>query len=212
MPEKAFRRKQGFRDLVYDAALHLFATRGIHGMSMRALAQVMGTSTMKTYHYFRDKDEVLAEVLTRTYDRFCNTLDQAVATADTPAARMQALADAYTGFACQAPESYHVLFELTAPEGDAYPQMMTAMSRLPALIHNQAEELVGVEAATKSADALAAALWSSLHGVVCLYLSGKLPQGVRPEDVAHMQLDALLAGTPQASAALRSPAASASAL
>ena len=44
---------------------------------MRALARELGVSTMATYYYFKDKDEILAEVLRQAFDRFVTVLDKA---------------------------------------------------------------------------------------------------------------------------------------
>lgn len=50
------------RKLILDAALDLFAERGYHGASMRALAAAVGVRESAIYHYFPSKVAILAAV------------------------------------------------------------------------------------------------------------------------------------------------------
>ena len=50
------------REAILDAALSLFAEFGVEGTSMKMLAQRAGISTGLTYHYFKNKAELLDQV------------------------------------------------------------------------------------------------------------------------------------------------------
>lgn len=190
--EKNAKKREVFRDQVYEAALHLFATRGINGVSMRALAKVMGSSTMKTYHYFRDKNEVLADVLTRTFNRFCDTLDAAADIPGTAVEQARAKRMAYIQFAMEEPESYRIMFELAHPTEEDYPAMQAAMDRTRASMRNTVAALLSEGVVAGDIDFLGHALWSAIHGPVSLYLAGKLTPGIDPVELVDSQITGLL--------------------
>jgi len=56
-------------DRVVDAALALIATRGLEGLSMRALGQALGVEAMSLYHWFASKDRLLDAVADRLLAR-----------------------------------------------------------------------------------------------------------------------------------------------
>src|SRR5512141_377762 len=88
-----------FRESLCAAACRLFAERGTDGVTMRALAEVMGISPMKPYHYFRDKEESLAASMTRAFNRFVAALEVADTIEGSAYERAAARRQAYTKFA-----------------------------------------------------------------------------------------------------------------
>src|SRR5690349_9258038 len=52
------------RDRIVDAAWKLVASDGVHGATMRTIASAAGVTTGFVTHYFEDKNELLAAVLT----------------------------------------------------------------------------------------------------------------------------------------------------
>ncbi len=52
-----------------QAAVKLFAGRGFHGTSIRAIARAAGVSIGAIYHHYRSKDEVFLAILRREYER-----------------------------------------------------------------------------------------------------------------------------------------------
>jgi AcrR family transcriptional regulator len=51
------------RQLILEAALDLFAERGFHATSMRALAAAVGVRESAIYHHFQSKDAILLAVV-----------------------------------------------------------------------------------------------------------------------------------------------------
>lgn len=160
---------------------------------MRALAQALGTSTMKTYHYFRDKDEILAEVLTRTFDRFATILDEAGAIEGSAFERARSKRYAYTRFALSEPESYRLMFELPHPHEQNYPRMAAAMNRTRATMRKSMEELLSEGLVQGEPEFLGHAFWSAIHGPVSLYLAGKTSPGLNPDDLVDAEILGLFA-------------------
>src|SRR6516164_8295321 len=88
-----------FRDRLCEAATHLFAAHGRDGFTLRALAAQLGVSPMTPYRYFKDKDEILAAVRARAFDRFAEALERAFAKGGSAGERSAHVVDAYVRFA-----------------------------------------------------------------------------------------------------------------
>ncbi|WP_227268226.1 TetR/AcrR family transcriptional regulator [Roseobacter weihaiensis] len=66
------------RTRLLDAATSLFATQGIHGLSMRAVAQQAGARNTAAVHYhFTDREGLLRAVLDRISDAICDDVSEA---------------------------------------------------------------------------------------------------------------------------------------
>ncbi|MGL4488086.1 MAG: TetR/AcrR family transcriptional regulator [Rhizobiaceae bacterium] len=57
------------RALIYERALALSAQTGFEALTMRALAAGVGVQVAAIYHYFPDKQSLLASLLTAHFDR-----------------------------------------------------------------------------------------------------------------------------------------------
>ncbi len=54
---------------IVQAAVKLFAGKGFHGTSMRAIADAAGVSIGAIYHHFSSKDDVFLAILRQEYER-----------------------------------------------------------------------------------------------------------------------------------------------
>ncbi|MEW2355550.1 helix-turn-helix domain-containing protein [Spirillospora sp. NPDC029432] len=66
-------------DRILDAALELFATRGLRRTTMDDVARASGLGRATIYRRFPGKNELVSEVLTREARRFAAEVDRAVA-------------------------------------------------------------------------------------------------------------------------------------
>lgn len=73
------------RQAVIEAAIRLFAQRGIHAVSVREIAREVGVSHTLVHLYFGSKEEILSRVLSDYDERFATQLEQATS-ADTAVA------------------------------------------------------------------------------------------------------------------------------
>ena len=104
---------QALRQAVIDAAMRLFQTHGLAGVTMRAVASEVGVSAMALYRYFPNKAGLLqglwAFTLTDLHDHLRARLG-ALAPSDGARARMRAVIDAFMGFFEARPDSYRLIF------------------------------------------------------------------------------------------------------
>lgn len=183
-----------FREQLCAAASRLFAQRGTDGVTMRALAELMGTSPMKPYHYFRDKEEILAAAMTRAFNRFVAALEKAGGIDGTAQERATARRDAYVQFALTEPDNYRIMFELPHPDTSKYPALQTAMDRARTAMHSNLGGQAERSATTSDPRTLGYAFWCAIHGAVSVYIAGQLDSVEQLHEILDVALKGLMAG------------------
>jgi AcrR family transcriptional regulator len=183
-----------FREQLCAAASRLFAERGTDGVTMRALAEVMGISPMKPYHYFRDKEEILAAAMTRAFNRFLAALDQADRSEYTAPERATARRHAYVQFALAEPDNYRIMFELPHPDPAKYPALQVAMDRARVAMHSSLDELVELGLVAGDPKTLGYVFWCAIHGAVSVYIAGKLDSVEQLYEIVDIAMKSLTTG------------------
>ena len=165
-----------FRARLCAVAQHRFATEGRDGVSMRQLADALGCSPMTPYRYFRNKDEILAAVRTAAFERFAAALERGASKARGDlGAQGRAVGEAYIRFALSEPEAYRLMFDLSQPHPDRYPELVRATARARHLMSASLEKLVEAGIFAGDPQLLGYVFWATMHGLIVLRLAGKLP-------------------------------------
>ena len=184
-----------FRTRLCKVAQHRFATEGRDGVSMRQLADALGCSPMTPYRYFRDKDAILAAVRTAAFDRFAAALESAAAKARTNLpAQGQAVGKAYIRFALREPEAYRLMFDLSQPHPERYPELVRATARARNLMSASIEKLVKAGIFAGDPQLLGYVFWATMHGLIVLHLAGKLPAKPSFKTIQREAMRLLVAG------------------
>lgn len=189
---------EDFRGRLVEVATDLIAEHGYDGLTLRALANELGCSPMTPYRYFKDRDEIFAEVRSAAFREFAEAQEAAVLPGQTPVERLQALGRAYVRFAIARPNAYRMKFSLSQPDPDCYPQLRDAemSSWLP--LANAVGDAVEAGDLSGEPMVLAHLFWSALHGLVSLHLAGKLVIGPQLDDLIDPLFTALLRGNQSA--------------
>ena len=175
-----------FRTRLCAVAQHRFATQGRDGVSMRQLADALGCSPMTPYRYFRNKDEILAAVRTAAFDRFADTLEAAIVKAGGDLRKQgEGVGEAYIRFALSDPEAYRLMFDLSQPHPDRYPELVRATARARHLMSASLVKLVAAGVFVGDPQLMGHVFWATMHGLIVLHLAGKLP--AKPEFRAIQQ-------------------------
>jgi AcrR family transcriptional regulator len=162
-----------FRERLCEAATQLFVERGREGFTLRELAGELGVSPMTPYRYFKDKDDILAAVRARAFERFGEALENAFASPGDARARARAVRDAYIRFALDNPAAYKLMFDLSQKDED-YPQLKAAGQRARLALTRHIHPLVAAGLVDGDPDLIGHIFWVMLHGAVMLWLAGKL--------------------------------------
>jgi len=165
-----------FRERLCEAATRLFDAKGREGFTMRELASELGVSAMTPYRYFRDKDDILAAVRARAFNRFAESLESAFRAAGSAPEKSAAVFQAYVTFAFGEPAAYRLMFDLSQPDETDYPELVEANTRARKTMTGYVRALVADGILEGDADLIGHVFWASLHGAVVLKLAGKLGQ------------------------------------
>jgi AcrR family transcriptional regulator len=137
---------QRMRHELLDAAMRLFATRGIEGLSMRAIADQVGVSAMTPYRYFEDKAALLRGLWQFSLTALHERLASAVAAEKGGRARQRAFFVAYLNFWEANPDHYwlvHLTQGITnANTRDGDPTVPPVFTNLLELLRSTTNEMV----------------------------------------------------------------------
>lgn len=160
-----------FRERLCVAATRMFDARGPEGFTMRELAAELGVSAMTPYRYFKDKEDILAAVRARAFNRFAEALETALrAETDSEGAVYRA----YVAFAFGEPAAYKLMFDLTQPDENLYPDLVKANARARAVMTDYVGHIVDAGKFVGDAGLIGHVFWAVLHGAIVLKLAGKL--------------------------------------
>jgi AcrR family transcriptional regulator len=184
-----------FRARLCAVAQKRFAKDGVEGVSMRQLADALGCSPMTPYRYFRNKEEILAAVRAAAFDRFAAALEDAAAkTRGDLRAGGQAMGEAYIRFALSDPDAYRLMFDLSQPHPDRYPELVRASARARQMMSAALEALVKAGIFAGDPQLLGYVFWATMHGLVVLHLAGKLPKEPDFKTIQQEAMRLLVAG------------------
>jgi AcrR family transcriptional regulator len=184
-----------FRARLCAVAQKRFAKDGVEGVSMRQLADALGCSPMTPYRYFRNKEEILAAVRAAAFDRFADALEDAAAkTRGDLRAGGQAMGEAYIRFALSDPDAYRLMFDLSQPHPDRYPELVRASARARQMMSAALEALVKAGIFAGDPQLLGYVFWATMHGLVVLHLAGKLPKEPDFKTIQQEAMRLLVAG------------------
>ncbi len=169
------------RAKIGSAASRLYAKGGPAAITMRDLAEATGRSPMGLYRYFGDRDEIIAWLRTDAFNRFSDALEEAFASGSDAFARARAVGQAYLDFALKHPDAYRLMFDMSQPDDARYPDLIAAAARANKTVTRHVIALAEAGVVQGDHETVGRALWAAAHGVVVLYLAGRLPteQNVR---------------------------------
>ena len=198
--ERRERQKAELRDSILAAAARIIADEGFDALTMRKIADAVEYSPATLYLHFASRDDIALELVREGFEALVRQLAPAASETD-PLARLRAIARAYLAFAANQPETYKLIF--MEDERFAAPVMArlkydedNASESAFNILLNTVHELVerGIYRAL-APDAIAALLWSSLHGIAALKLScPDYPFAGSTAEPGHMLMDILERG------------------
>jgi AcrR family transcriptional regulator len=182
--ERRGRERIALRTRIVEAARDIVSEQGLDALSMRAIAERVEYSPATLYLYFRDKDELLREVVAEGFRRLGDASRAQLAAlpeGSDAAEHHRALGRAYARFALENTGYFRVMFELPAvaraglePCCSQFAESGDENDTLQFVIETVRRGID--EGVIQLADARRGALisWALIHGLTSLYLSGHL--------------------------------------
>jgi AcrR family transcriptional regulator len=167
------------KETLLRAALELIAQKGPAGFTFAEAARWAGVSPAAPYRHFRDRDELLASVALRGFERFAMVLEQAWDDGrPQPFAALDRMGKAYLEFARTEPAYYSAMFE----GGVTSPELREAGERAFAVLRRASETLCAQAPPQSRPPALMVALhiWAMSHGIASLFGRGDAARRTLP--------------------------------
>jgi AcrR family transcriptional regulator len=186
---------EDFREKLCDAALEIFAEKGVDGLTMREVAGRLGVSPMTPYRYFKDKDAILAAVRARAFNDFAEALEKAVKKSGDAITQSEAAGKAYEDFAFTHAEAYRLMFMVSQKDAEAKdPLLQHAVERARATMSYHIRQLVNAGLFEGDPELIGHVFWAAMHGLVMLELSGQFTKRYSFRKVRDETFRALIQG------------------
>ena len=189
------RKQTDLRQKVLEASLALIEESGLDRLSMREVARKAGVSHQAPYHYFDDREAILAALAGEGFSKLGQSLVRAAAQAGAePVEAVEAMGRAYVEFALRNPAYFQAMFRADAVPLDRYPDARKledeAFGKLvDGIGHAFAEHPAEVR------QAIAVACWAMVHGLATLILEGSLARKLKIPRARQRQVADEVIGT-----------------
>lgn len=176
------------------AASEIYRDAGVHGVSVRAIAERAGVSTGTLYTYFDNLQDLLRSLWLEPVTQANAELERVADKHSDPVDRIVALLESYAEFAADNPDVFRgvLLFvrPSSLPEPDPEPFEDLPLYRLlrEAVIEGQESGSVRPEAP----DTLVHLLWSGTHGALALPVHLERHVRIEQLDLARAMIPALI--------------------
>lgn len=159
--------------MVLSAAEAIIIEDGLEALTVRKIALEIGYTVGSIYMVFANMQDLMMHIKGRTLDQLAAQL-QEVAGGDGMEQRIQALAEAYLGFAARNFNRWRMIFEPALQDDAALPdwyrqKIELIFAPIEALFRQSMPENGAEQARLASR-----ALWCGVHGVCILSLNGNL--------------------------------------
>jgi AcrR family transcriptional regulator len=177
------------------AAEQLVESQGPDAVSVRAVAEVVGTTTRAVYSVFGSKDALLEALATRLFEMLGEAVDAVPLTEDPAADVIDASLGGFRRIALEHPSLYGLVFLRVVPDlrlGPAFEQVAAgAFDRFESLIGRL--EATGQLGSASASDA-AHAIHALTEGLATMELRGAISAATGAERIWREALTALLHG------------------
>ena len=167
--------RSGSRDLraeLLRTSRKLLDESGPSALSMREVARRAGCTHQAPYHYFANREAILAAMVRECFDELADRLASAregLEGADRRAV-LTASGNAYVEFALRRPGVFRVMFRPDVCDPDRFPEVVRASERARDELARLARHVAGEETSLE----MEVLFWSGVHGLASLLLDGPL--------------------------------------
>lgn len=162
------------RGSILNASLELMNQGGLAALSMREVARRAGVSHQAPYHYFADRESILAELVRDGFEKLTGYMENSLRDVRSYDDSIAAMGEAYVAFALDHSSQFRLMFRSEMVDSTRHPEAHAAAERTFDLCVKIVTGRDHCEDAKDRTPVIAA--WSMAHGLATLYLEGKLTQ------------------------------------
>ncbi len=177
MGRRSDHSRDEIREMAINAAAKIVETDGFQSLTARKVAAKIGYTVGTLYHVFRNFDDLVIHLNAQTIDEMAALIQKKVGKKRNPEVRIRTMSDVYVNYATDHPDRWRLVFEHQAPRGLPTPELMKV--RRDVMFEMVAENLreLSPNHIPQEIAHTATALWSGIHGICILALTGKLYLG-----------------------------------
>jgi AcrR family transcriptional regulator len=177
MGRRSDHSRDEIREMAIAAAAKQVETEGFQSLTARKVASEIGYTVGTLYHVFRNFDDLVIHMNAQTLDEMAALIQRETRKKRNPEVRIRAMAEVYVKYATDHPDRWRLVFEHQAPRGLPTPALMK--ERRDVMFAMVADNLRALSSSRipQEIDHTATALWSGIHGICILALTGKLYLG-----------------------------------
>jgi len=177
MGRRSDHSRDEIREMAIAAAAKHVEMEGFQSLTARKVASKIGYTVGTLYHVFRNFDDLVIHLNAQTIDEMAALIQQQTRRKRNPEVRIRAMAECYVKYATDHPDRWRLVFEHQAPRGLPTPVQMK--ERRDVMFEMVADNLreISPRRIEQEIDHTATALWSGIHGICILALTGKLYLG-----------------------------------
>ena len=189
------RKPTDLRQKVLKASLALIEEGGLDRLSMREVARKAGVSHQAPYHYFGDREAILAALAGEGFSKLGQSLMRAAAQAGSePVKAVEAMGRAYVEFALRNPAYFQAMFRADAVPLDRYPDARKHEDEaFEKLVEGIGQAFANQP--TEVRQTIAIACWAMVHGLATLILEGSLARKLKIPRARQRQVANEVIGT-----------------
>ena len=157
-----------------DASLALIEEGGLDRLSMREVARKAGVSHQAPYHYFGDREAILAGIATEGFGMLQQELSRSLnKQAASQTSAIETAAKTYVDFALRHPGYFRVMFRSDAVPIENYPEALHNADAAFGMLVQTIDRSFASEPPEARRN-LAFVCWAFMHGLATLLLDGPL--------------------------------------
>lgn len=163
------------RRTILDASVELIAKKGLQALSMREVARRVGVTHQAPYHHFKDRSDILAELMEEGFALLEQSLLEAIGRVKKPIERFEQCLSGYLDFALSRPAHFRLMFRPELAGGRKSAAIERASHRAFGVLVGVVEECRAEGLGTRlDPAALQLTAWSTAHGLASLCVDGQL--------------------------------------
>jgi AcrR family transcriptional regulator len=189
------RNPTDLRQKVLKASLALIEEGGLDRLSMREVARKAGVSHQAPYHYFDDREAILAALAGEGFSKLGQSLVRAAAQVGAePVEAVEAMGRAYVEFALRNPAYFQAMFRADAVPLDRYPDARKLEDEAFGKLVDGIDQAFAHHPA-QVRQAIAVAAWAMVHGLATLILEGSFARKLKIPRARQRQMANEVIGT-----------------
>ncbi|MGE3727845.1 MAG: TetR/AcrR family transcriptional regulator [Candidatus Sericytochromatia bacterium] len=184
-------------EALLEATLECVTQKGVQGLSLRAIAQAVGVSPAAPYRHFADKQEMIAAVAARGFEKM--SLRLAALTESKPLEKLRAQARVYCQFGLEFPDYFALMFGSAIEDKALYPHLAQATDETFMYFLETITAAMKEKKLRKAPpELIALTFWGQIHGFTSLLVNKQLKWdnlgAENPEALLESTLELLMNG------------------